>query len=173
MATFDACLKEVLRHEGGFVDHPRDPGGMTNLGVTYRTWADWTGKAPTEAEMRKLTPAKVAPLYRKRYWDKCRCDDLPPALALCVFDMAVNSGTARAAKYLQKLAGASVDGQIGPATIAATKAYVAKHGVAEAVRAFLNLRRQFYRQLNTFDTFGRGWLNRVSAVETAALRMCP
>ena len=171
MSAFDAALKEVLRHEGGFVDHPRDPGGMTNLGVTRKTWEAWTGKPASESVMRNLTRDKVAPLYRKRYWDACRCDELPPGLALCVFDFAVNSGPARAAKYLQKLTGASADGKIGPATIAAVRGFVCRHGEAEAVRGLLNMRRAFYRQLDTFPTFGRGWLKRVNDVETAALRL--
>jgi lysozyme family protein len=173
MPAFDAALSAVLKEEGGYVFNKRDPGGRTNLGVTQRAWEEWTGKPASEADMRALTVARVSPLYRARYWNECHCDQLPPALALCVFDMAVNSGPARAAKYLQKLVNASTDGKIGPATVAAVNAYIAQHGTVEAVRAFLNLRRTFYRQLDTFPTFGRGWLKRVDAVETAALRMIP
>lgn len=173
MPAFEACLKEILIHEGGYVNNPRDPGGRTNLGVTQRTWEAWTGKPATEAIMRGLTQAKVAPLYRERYWNELRCDDLPPALALCVFDFGVNAGPPRSAKYLQSLVGASRDGKSGPATIAAVRGYEARHGAAEAVRQFQNLRRTYYHQLSTFPTFGRGWLRRVDAVETAALRMLP
>lgn len=173
MAAFDACLAEILRREGGYSNHAADNGGMTNLGVTWRTWQEWTGKPATEAIMRGLTPAAVAPLYRKRYWDACHCDELPAALALCVFDMAVNSGPARAVKYLQKLVNASADGTMGPATLRATQAYITAHGVAGAVRGYLNLRRTFYRGLDDFPTFGRGWLNRLDGIETAALRMLP
>lgn len=169
--TFDAALKEVLHHEGGFVNHPKDPGGMTNLGVTRRTWESWIGRPTTEAEMRALTPATVAPLYRKRYWDENRCGRMHPALALCVFDFGVNAGPARAARYLQRLVGAKQDGVIGPATLLAVTDFVEREGAAEAVRQFQKSRETYYRQLPTFATFGRGWLRRVREVETAALRL--
>lgn len=169
--AFDAALTEVLHHEGGFVNHPRDPGGMTNLGVTRDTWEAWTKRDATEADMRALTPAKVAPLYRANYWNAVRGDDLPPALALCAFDFAVNAGPSRSSRYLQKLVGALVDGKIGPASVASAKAFVAREGAAEAVRRFQQQRRDYYRQLSTFDAFGRGWMRRVDAVETAALRL--
>lgn len=171
MPAFDVCLKEVLKHEGGYVNHPRDPGGETNLGVTRKTWEAWTGKPGTD--MRGLTVAKVAPLYKARYWDEVRGDDLPPAMAMCVFDFAVNAGPARSARYLQKLVNAATDGQIGPATLRALQAFVTANGLAEAVRRFQQMRRDYYKQLRTFDTFGRGWLRRVDAVETAALRLIP
>lgn len=171
--TFATCLSEVLRHEGGYVNHPRDPGGMTNLGVTKKAWDEYTGKSATEADMRALTPSKVTAFYRARYWNPCLCDQLPAGLALCVFDFAVNAGPTRSARYLQKLVGASVDGQIGPATIAAVYAMARREGAAAMVRGFQNCRRAYYHGLSTFDTFGRGWLRRVDAVETAALRLVP
>lgn len=168
---FEAALTELLIHEGGFVNHPRDPGGMTNLGVTKRTWEAWTGKPATESEMRSLTRAKVAPLYRKNYWDAVRADDLPPALALVVFDFAVNAGPARAARYLQQLVGVAMDGKIGPQTIAATIIAAGKRGVAALVKDYSHARRNYYRSLATFATFGRGWLRRVDEVEQAALEL--
>lgn len=169
--AFTSCLAEVLKHEGGFVDHPRDPGGMTNLGVTKATWEAWTGQPASEADMRALTVGKVTPIYRKNYWDKVRCDDLHPALAMCVFDFAVNAGPARSARYLQTMLGVDRDGIVGPATIEAARQFVASVGAGEAVRRFQQSRRNYYRQLGTFDTFGRGWLRRVDAVETAALKL--
>lgn len=169
--VFAVCLAEVLHHEGGFVDHPRDPGGMTNLGITRKTWEDWTGKPASEADMRGLTVAKVTPLYRANYWDKVAGDDLHPALALCVFDFAVNASPARAARYLQTMLGVTRDGIVGPATVEAARGFVATVGAGEAVRRFQQSRRNYYKQLGTFDTFGRGWLRRVDAVETAALKL--
>lgn len=168
--AFDAALAIILRHEGGWSNHSKDPGGMTNFGITKNTLEGWLGRAVTEKEMRALTPASVAPIYRKNYWDACRCDDLHPALALCVFDFAVNAGPARAVRYLQRIVGAPQDGMSGPVTIAAAKAFVASHGAAEAVRQYSDARRAYYRQLGTFATFGRGWLRRVDETETAALR---
>ena len=131
---FDEALKVILRHEGGYVNHPRDPGGITNLGVTKNTWEAWTGKPATEADMRALTREAVGPLYRARYWDLLHCDQIPAGLAMCVFDFGVNAGPARAARYLQQMVGAGADGKIGPATIAAVKAVVARDGEAESVR---------------------------------------
>ena len=78
--NFDECLKMLLYHEGGFVNHPKDPGGITNLGVTKRVWEDWKGTEVSEQDMRDLTPEDVAPLYKKRYWDKCKCSDLGPRI---------------------------------------------------------------------------------------------
>lgn len=169
--AFDRALSVILRHEGGFVNDPQDPGGMTNLGVTRAVWEAWTGRRATETDMRRLTPAMVSPVYRKNYWDKLRCNELPPALALCVFDFGVNAGPARAARYLQRLAATADDGQVGPATIAAVKAWVAGVGVAETVRQYQEARRAYYRQLSTFPRFGRGWLRRVDETESEALRM--
>jgi lysozyme family protein len=168
---FEAALTEILRHEGGFVDHPKDPGGMTNLGVTKRTWEAWTGNPASESEMRSLTREKVAPLYRKHYWEAVKADDLPPGLALCVFDFGVNAGPARAARYLQRLVGTVQDGKIGPATIAATNRFCAEHGEDEAVKRYQQSRRDYYRALDGFKTFGRGWLRRVDEVQRAALGM--
>lgn len=169
--AFERALPVILRHEGGYVNNPRDPGGMTNLGVTKATWEGWTGKPASEADMRALTRDQVAPLYRKNYWDKLRCDELPPALALCVFDFGVNAGPARAARYLQRLVGTPEDGVIGPATIAAVQAFVGRVGTAEAVRQYSIARRGYYRQLSTFGTFGRGWLRRVDETEAEARGM--
>ena len=171
MDAFDKCLPELLKHEGGFANHPRDPGGVTMLGVTKRVWEEYTGKPATVADMRALTVAKVAPLYRERYWNAVKADQLPPALAMCVFDFAVNAGPGRGAKFLQRLVGAAADGQIGRRTLEAVQAYVAAHGAAEAVRGYQNARRAYYRSLGTFNTFGKGWLRRVDEVETAALRL--
>jgi len=171
VTTFDTCLAVILKAEGGFVNNPKDPGGMTNLGVTARTWQDWTGKAPSATDMHALTPAKVAPLYKARYWDVCAGDSLPPAIALCVFDFGVNAGPGRSGKMLQGVVGAVKDGQIGRGTLQAVQAYVTAHGLPALVKAFQEARRGYYRALGTFDTFGRGWLRRVDEVQAIALGM--
>lgn len=171
MQAFDKALGVVLRHEGGWVNHAADPGGETNLGVTKRVWQEWSGKR--EVNMKALTPAKVSPLYKAMYWDKLKCDQLPPALALCVFDFGVNAGVSRAAKLLQGMVGVVRDGAIGPGTMNALNGFLKAHGHAYAVKAYQNSRRDYYRALHHFDTFGRGWLRRVDSVETEALRLIP
>lgn len=168
---FPACLAIVLKHEGGYVNHPRDPGGMTNLGVTRRVWEAWTGRKATEAEMRGLTRDMVAPLYRKNYWDKVKARDLPPGLDLHVFDFAVNAGPARAVRYLQMMVGTNPDGKIGPLTIKALSNYIDLYGTRKAILRYAELREEYYRQLRTFNTFGKGWLRRVREVTDAALGM--
>lgn len=162
------CLSIILKHEGGYVNHPSDPGGMTNLGVTKRVWEEWTGKPATEADMRSLTPEQVAPLYKKRYWDAVRGDDLPAGVDLCVFDCAVNSGVGRAAKFLQRVAGVAQDGQIGPATLAA----VAKMQPETIIADFCHHREAFYRSLDTFAVFGKGWMRRLDETESESREMC-
>jgi len=164
-AAFNAALKIILHHEGGYVNDKRDRGGMTNLGVTRDTWEHWTGCPSNEARMRALTVADVTPLYRKRYWDAVHGDDMPGPVALCLFDMAVNAGPSRAAKILQKAVGVPDDGHIGPKTIAAVRGW----SVHSLVEAYQDKRRAFYRSLATFPTFGKGWLRRVDEVEATAL----
>lgn len=162
-ASFDAMIVS----EGGFVNHPDDPGGMTNLGVTKKVWEAWVGHPVTEAEMRVLTPELVAPLYKRRYWDACKCDEMPTGLDYLVFDFAVNAGPNRAAKTIQTAVGATADGAIGPITLAAIK----KQDPAELIVNFGEAKEAFYRMLPTFPMFGRGWMNRVRHVQTAALQM--
>ena len=165
--NFDDCLEMLLKHEGGYVNHPKDPGGETNLGVTRKVWEEWIGKPAAPDAMKKLTVKDVAPLYKKLYWDKVRGDDLPGGVDWAVFDWAVNSGTGRAAKALQKVVGVTPDGGIGPATLAA----VEKKDPKEIVQDMADAREAFYRNLRTFDTFGRGWLRRNEETLHTALEM--
>lgn len=165
--NFTTALRHVLRHEGGYVNHPRDPGGMTNLGVTRRVWEAWTKKPASEADMRALTPAMVAPLYKAQYWDAVRGDSLPSGVDYAVFDAAVNSGPAQAARWLQRSVGANADGRIGPATLAAVRS----RSAPDVVTAVSNLRRQFLQSLPTWGTFGRGWDRRVTDVANEARKM--
>jgi lysozyme family protein len=159
--NWDEALLHILKYEGGYVNHPSDPGGMTNLGVTKRVWEEWTGKPATEADMRALTPEMVGPLYKTRYWDAVRGDDLPSGVDLCVFDAAVNAGVGRASKFLQQAVGVTADGQIGPKTLAAITAKPAD----EVIDEFCALREAHYKSLSTFDTFGKGWMRRLGSVE--------
>ena len=165
--NWEDALAHVLIHEGGYVNHPSDPGGMTNLGVTKRVWEEWTGKRVSEADMRALTPETVAPMYKKKYWDVIRGDDLPTGVDLCVFDAAVNAGVGRASKFLQQAAGVTADGQIGPKTISAVTAKPAD----EIIEAFCALREAHYRGLNTFDTFGKGWMRRLASIKAESTDM--
>ena len=164
LSNFQTSLILVLKSEGNFINHPRDPGGMTNLGVTRNVWRDWVKRDVDEAEMRSLTPELVTPLYKARYWDACKCDDLPRGVDYAVFDSAVNMGPSRAAKLLQAALEVKADGIIGRATIAAATAA----DPVELLEAFSLGKEAFYQSLPTFATFGKGWLNRVAHVQDAA-----
>lgn len=165
--NFDAALKAILHHEGGFSDHPQDPGGMTNLGVTKRVWEEWVGHEVDEKTMRGLTPEIVGPMYKAKYWDKIKGDDLPAGVDYCVFDAAVNSGPGRAVKWLQGCVGVDQDGGIGPKTLAAVAAFDPK----ELVEDYAKRRLSFLMDLKTWPTFGKGWGRRVAEVQTSASTM--
>ena len=161
--NFDECLKMLLHHEGGYVNHPKDPGGETNLGVTKRVYEKWGGTK----DMKDLTVEDVAPIYKKNYWDRCKCDDLESGVDWAVFDWAVNSGTGRAAKAIQKICGAAQDGAIGPKTLA----LIGKQNTQYVVEEFGKIRQDFYESLKTFDTFGKGWTRRNKETTEKALEM--
>jgi len=166
---FERCLDEVLRHEGGYVDHKRDPGGATNLGVTLGTakahGLDMDDDGDVDKiDVRNLKPRDVRPVYRKSYWLKAGCDALPAGVDLMVFDLAVNSGPARAVRFLQEAVGVTADGVVGPMTLGAAR----RLPPAELVLRLRNRRERFYRGLSTFDAFGKGWLRRLSEVNAKA-----
>ena len=169
--NYQKCLAMILHHEGGYVNHPKDPGGMTNLGVTKRVYEDWVGYSVSEHTMQNLTEEDVAPIYKKNYWDRIKADKLPSGLDLCVFDFGVNAGTGRAAKYLQNLIGTVADGGIGPNTLKALSKYVDSEGVESAIKNYQAERQSYYEKLKTFETFGRGWTRRVEETTESALKM--
>ena len=168
MSNFEKCLEIILHHEGGYVNHPKDPGGETNLGVTKRVYEEWGGTK----DMKDLTVEDVAPIYKKNYWDRVKGDDLPSGLDLCIFAFAVNAGPGRAAKMIQKMIGVTVDGGIGPNTLRAIGLYEEEMGgVAEVIAEYQKQRQAYYESLSTFDTFGRGWTRRVDETTTTATEM--
>ena len=163
--NYDKCLETILHHEGGYVNHPKDPGGETNLGVTKRVYQEHGGTK----DMKDLLVEDVAPIYKKGYWDKIKGDDLPGGLDLCVFDFGVNAGPGRAAKFLQSMIGTTVDGGIGPNTLAKVEEYVRENGEHETVKKYQEMRQKYYEQLSTFATFGKGWTRRVEETTKLAL----
>lgn len=165
--NFEESLAHVLKHEGGYVDHPKDPGGATNLGCTKKVWEEWVGHEVTKDDIKALTIADVSPLYKARYWDKCRGDDLPRGVDFAVFDLAINSGVGRASKLLQRAVGVAADGAIGPATLAA----VADANPRELATKICELRLAFLQVLPTWETFGKGWGRRVKETEKTAFNM--
>ena len=167
ISNWQKSFELMLKSEGGYVNNPADPGGMTNLGVTKATWENWVGRESDEAEMRGLTPEKVEPLYKKKYFDAVRGDELPMGLDYLMFDFAVNAGAGRAIKTLQTAVGVTPDGGFGPMTMAAVQAVDPN----ELIEQFSQAKEDFYRSLTTFATFGKGWLNRVADVKVKASAM--
>lgn len=166
-SNWQKSFELMLKSEGGYVNNPADPGGMTNLGVTKATWENWVGRESDEAEMRGLTPEKVEPLYKKKFFDAVRGDELPVGLDYLLFDFAVNAGAGRAIKTLQSAVGVTPDGGFGSMTMAAVQAL----NPQELIEKFSQAKEDFYRSLPTFATFGGGWLNRVADVKLKATSM--
>mgnify|MGYP003644913695 FL=1 len=166
-ANYEKCLEAILHHEGGYVNHPQDPGGETNLGVTKRVYEEWGGNK----DMKDLLVEDVAPIYKKNYWDRVKGDSLPSGLDLCIFDFGVNAGPGRAAKYIQTQIGTIADGGIGPNTLAKLNEYLSKTPIEKAIRDYQSVRQDYYEQLSTFTTFGKGWTRRVQETTKMALEM--
>lgn len=148
--NIEQALKLLLRHEGGYVDHPSDPGGATNHGITERVARQhgYTG------HMSDLPLSVATSIYRKQYWAMIKADNLPAALRFHVFDAAVNSGNVQAIKWLQRAAGVKEDGIIGPVTLrAALSVSPAKYSA---------MRLRFMTDLKTWPTFGKGWARRIA-----------
>lgn len=164
--NFNTALSHVLTHEGGWADHPRDPGGATMKGVTLATFRQYHPGASKD-DLRAISSADLQRIYRDGYWNKIRGDQLPSGIDYCVFDFAVNSGPSRAARYLQRVLGVSQDGVVGPVTIAAAR----EADPVQVIEQLCNDRMSFLRGLSTFDTFGKGWTRRVDSVRTTAMRM--
>mgnify|MGYP003924232057 CR=1 FL=1 len=166
-ANYNKCLETILHHEGGYVNHPKDPGGETNLGVTKRVYEEFGGTK----DMKDLTVEDVAPIYKKGYWDKMKGDELPNGLDLCVFDFGVNAGPGRSAKFLQTMIGTVADGGIGPNTLKKLGEYVEKNGIEQCIEDFQGARQDYYENLSTFATFGKGWTRRVDETTELAMSM--
>lgn len=152
--TFDECFKLLIEHEGGFSDHADDPGGKTRYGIT-ETVARANGY---EGDMRELPLDVAKAIYRARYWDAVKADQLPAGIRYFVFDAAVNSGVGQAARWLQKAAGVPADGVIGTQTIAAAAGLDPERLKA----AMLAQRLRFMALLPNWPSFSRGWARRVA-----------
>lgn len=162
---FDFAMDFVEAWEGGWSNDRADPGGLTKWGVTIGTLMglrlDFNRDGRVDsADLAAMTKPEARELYRRHYWDRTRCEDLPPAVALLVFDAAVNQGPARASRFLQTAAGAHPDGIIGPRTMAAV-ALAARTRPADFLLELAAQRAVHYASLPHFGRFGRGWSRRL------------
>lgn len=165
--NFKRALSLVLKHEGGWSDHPDDPGGATMKGVTLANFRKYVKPGATKADLRNITDEQLATVYRRFYWDAVAGSELPDGVDFAVFDFAVNSGPSRAAKYLQSVVGAPQDGRIGPATLSAVRARM----IATIIHDLCDKRMTFLKGLKTWKTFGKGWSRRVTDVRSESLKM--
>lgn len=166
--NFEEALGAVLIHEGGYVDHPRDPGGATNMGITHKTYASWLRvNGLPQKNVRDITADEVATIYKEQYWDAVKADSLPSGVDYAVFDFAVNSGPSRAAKFLQRVVGATEDGMIGQQTLASVQSMPSRKVVVD----LCDNRLAWLKRLSHWGTFGKGWSRRVAEVRAKGVRL--
>lgn len=163
-ANFDLCLSHVLKHEGGFSNHPRDPGGATMKGITQRVYDGYRArKGLPKQSVRNIDDAEVRDIYRRQYWDRVEGDELPSGVDYCVFDGAVNSGPVQAIKWLQRAVGSnSADGALGEITLYRVREHY-DHDIL--VADMCGRRMAFLKSLTTWRDFGTGWSRRVADVK--------
>lgn len=155
MSNFDKAFDLLIGNEGGYVNNQADPGGETNWGIT-RTVAVDNGY---DGSMKLMPKETAKQIYKKMYWDKLQCDQLPFVVAFQLFDAGVNHGNSQAVKFLQRALSVVDDGVIGAKTIAATNSL----DDLQIAMLFNAERIEFYASLKTFSTFGKGWVRRVAS----------
>lgn len=168
VSTYDAALTHLLAHEGGYTDHPDDPGGPTNYGITIADYRRYVKPGATAADVRAMDIGEAKAIYRRRYWDAQRCDDLPAGIGYAVFDYGVNSGIGRSGKALRRVLGLAAD------TSAVTVEVIAAARSADGravIAAICDERLRFLKSLTTWSVFGTGWSRRVADVRATALAM--
>jgi lysozyme family protein len=167
LETYDEALRRLLVHEGGYTNHPSDPGGPTNFGITIHDYRRYLNPSATAADVRAMRLDEAKAIYRTKYWAALRCDELPHGLDYALFDYGVNSGTGRAGKVLQRLLGAADDGRMGDSLVAAIRTSDSR----DLIVRLCDERLAFLKRLKTWPVFGLGWGRRVAEVRAAALRM--
>jgi lysozyme family protein len=165
--NYDASLARVLKHEGGYTNHPSDPGGPTNFGITIHDYRRYIKASGTAADVRAMKLADAAKIYRARYWHALRCDELPAGLDYAVFDYGVNSGIGRAAKVMQRLLGIGAGTAMTDTVIAAVR----DTRPSALIGRLCDERLAFLKSLRTWPVFGVGWGRRVAEVRRDALAM--
>lgn len=167
IGDWGVSIRDLLVSEGGYTNHPADPGGPTNWGITIHDVRRFMKADATADDVKALTKVQAIAVYKRKYWDLVQGDRLPAGVDYCVFDYAVNSGPSRAVKVLQRIVGVEADGLMGERTLAAT---LAKDPVM-VINAIMDERLMFLRHLKTWSVFGVGWGRRVVAVRRDSLAM--
>jgi lysozyme family protein len=165
-AIYDEALRRLLAHEGGYVNHPSDPGGPTNFGITLADYRRYVKADATAADVKAMKVEHAKAIYRTKYWNALRCDAMPAGLDYALFDYGVNSGTGRAAKVFCAIAG-SAGGVIDDIALA----HVRARDPIKLIVALCDERLAFLKRLKTWPVFGAGWGRRVAEVRAAALAL--
>src|SRR5215213_7345945 len=165
--SYPESIRRLLASEGGYVNHPSDPGGPTNFGITLGDYRKYVKADATAADVRAMRVEEAQVIYREKYWGAIRCDELPAGVDYCLFDYAVNSGTGRVPKVLQRVLGVAVTGRVDDATLAAVR----RQDASALIQAICDERMRFLQGLKTWPVFGKGWSKRVADVRVAALAM--
>jgi lysozyme family protein len=167
-SNFETCLSLLLAHEGGYTNHPSDPGGPTNFGITIEDYRRYVKVNATAADVRRMKLAEAKIIYREKYWDAQRCDELPPGVNYAIFDYGVNSGIGRSGKVLRRALGLPDDSSaVTDMVVAAAHAVDPKTLIVD----ICDERLRFLQSLKTWPVFGAGWGRRVAEVKSAALKM--
>ena len=163
--SLDAFLRHLQQHEGGFVDHPRDPGGPTNMGITLVTYRRLIDPHATASALRQMDWATAARIYRETYWATVHGDELPAGVDLMVADMAVNAGPGTAIRLLLRVA--PVDPRRGRQLLDRIRS----RDATQLVGLYADARMHYYKGLKHWTDFGRGWTARVRGAQSAALAL--
>lgn len=148
--TFDEAFDRLIGHEGGYVNHPNDPGGETNWGISKRSYPG--------VDIANLTRLQAKEIYRRDFWNAIHADEMYDGVAFQALDFAINSGIQTAIRKLQRAVGVADDGYWGPVTRAA----VAAMSESDIIMHFVAERLDFWTSLSTWPTFGRGWARRAA-----------
>ncbi len=167
-STYEAALARLLAHEGGYTNHPSDPGGPTNFGITIRDYRQYVKASATAADVKMMALDEAERIYRAKYWDAQRCDDLPAGIDNAIFDYGVNSGIGRSGKVLRRCLDLSEDTSLVSDRVVAA---AIQADAAELVAAICDERLRFLRSLRTWSVFGKGWGRRVAEVKAFSLSL--
>lgn len=165
--TYEEALTELLKSEGGYTNHPADPGGPTNYGITIYDYRKYINHDATAQDVKDMKLDDAKSIYKTKYWDAQRCDELPAGVDYAVFDYGVNSGIGRSKKVLQRVLNVDVDGELGPQTMNA----MSKANPKKVIIAICDERLNFLKHLHTWPVFGKGWGRRVAKVKLLSLQM--
>ena len=167
-SSYDAALARLLAHEGGYTNDAADPGGPTNFGITIYDYRKYVKPGATAADVRAMKVEEAKAIYRDKYWDAQRCDELPAGVDYAVFDYGVNSGIGRSGKVLRRVLGLTDnDWHTSDEVLAALRKREAK----QIVVAICDERLRFLRSLRTWGVFGKGWGARVAEVKVYAIKL--